>query len=358
MTKKEIIANLINGSESAIKDYLDQGGDPNLRDERGHPILTASILFDRRDIALALLVAGADTNTIDETGRSVFYTSCAKSCYDVFQALGPERQDVNDRVPEYGFTPLMGACSNPLRYNEETLAVEEESFQIAKRLIELGADVSARDSDGETALHRAAKRKSDKCTKLLLENGAEIDAIASNLETPLSSAAFAGSEANVKVLLEKGANPNQMLKDGYTPLAWAASNGHEECVDILISHGGKILDNNGFTVKGFLEYLKKEKGRSSIVAKLEHFKSGCFIATAAFEDQLSPEVIFLRQYRDCILNKSHKARIFIQAYYLVSPSIARLISASTVLKRVTRELFLKPLIKRLSYIYPALTLTK
>lgn len=49
----------------------------------------------------------------------------------------------------------------------------------------------------------------------------------------------------------------------------------------------------------------------------------CFIATAAFDSPLAPEVQILCAFRDQILRRYFLGNIFIETYYLVSPPIAR-----------------------------------
>ena len=69
----------------------------------------------------------------------------------------------------------------------------------------------------------------------------------------------------------------------------------------------------------------------------------CFIATAAFGSYRAPEVILLQKFRDRILLASAPGRLFVEAYYRVSPPIADFIGHYDSLKRATR-LALKPLI--------------
>lgn len=64
----------------------------------------------------------------------------------------------------------------------------------------------------------------------------------------------------------------------------------------------------------------------------------CFIATAAFESGEAPEVIFLREFRDDVLLKYLAGRTFVDAYYRLSPPLARIISHSPVLKHSCRTI--------------------
>jgi hypothetical protein len=85
---------------------------------------------------------------------------------------------------------------------------------------------------------------------------------------------------------------------------------------------------------------------------------GCFIATAAFEKVLAPEVEYLRGYRDCVLNNSKRGRAFIHVYCFLSPPMAQAISKSLVLKMIVREILLKPMIRFIDYLYPTLSLKR
>jgi hypothetical protein len=52
-------------------------------------------------------------------------------------------------------------------------------------------------------------------------------------------------------------------------------------------------------------------------------KGSCFVATAAYQDPLHPDVVFLRKFRDEFLVKRSWGRTFIHLYWLIGPSLAR-----------------------------------
>lgn len=87
-------------------------------------------------------------------------------------------------------------------------------------------------------------------------------------------------------------------------------------------------------VKQFLKMSDKERPR-------------CFIATAAFENPCSQEVMALRAFRDFTLRKYKWGRKFIAVYYRTSPRIACLLDKQPMLKPAVRAL-LRFLIKCVS----------
>jgi ankyrin repeat protein len=127
-------------------------------------------------------------------------------------------------------------------------ACEDGDLEKAKRLIEKGADINAKDNDGWTPLHYACGHNGNKAiTSLLLENGANVDVKDYfNGWTPLH---YARNEAIASLLLEKGANINAKSHDGLTPLQLASTKGHEAIALLFLEKGADVnsQDNNGET---------------------------------------------------------------------------------------------------------------
>ena len=84
-------------------------------------------------------------------------------------------------------------------------------------LIAHGADVNAKDNDGETALMIAASQSNPKILTVLLEAGADIDAQNKKGETALMAAAARANLDELKILLVHGADPK--LRDEAGKLA-------------------------------------------------------------------------------------------------------------------------------------------
>jgi ankyrin repeat protein len=93
-----------------------------------------------------------------------------------------------------------------------------------------GGDVAANDTDetGQTALHLAADRGSNKVVLKLLEHGADPNTVDNDGISVLQAAVIAGNVETARLLLEKGADPNQADHDGDTPKTCAEDEGDGE----------------------------------------------------------------------------------------------------------------------------------
>jgi ankyrin repeat protein len=109
--------------------------------------------------------------------------------------------------------------------------------RMAKRLVQAGAPVNARDSDGSTVLHLAVREESVGVVEVLLANGADLHAREMDGETALHIAAIGGNVDLVKLLLKAGARVNAVDHGGATALHEAAFMGFRRVARILRSHG-------------------------------------------------------------------------------------------------------------------------
>ena len=71
----------------------------------------------------------------------------------------------------------------------------------------------------------------------------------------------------------------------------------------------------------------------------------CFIATSVFGED-SFEVFFFRGWRDSVLRKSKKGRIFIRLYYSVSPPIAQFLKTHLYFNKIANKI-LSNIIKKM-----------
>src|SRR5579859_4595268 len=133
-----------------------------------------------------------------------------------------------------GWTALMGAAfyANP---------------EVTRMLLAAGANVNARNHDGETPLLFASVKGNVATASELIDHGADVNAIGKYGETPLGEAARSCHPAAVKLLLGRGAEVNQAALEDNTPLMWAALANCADAAGLLIAAGA---DLNARTDKG------------------------------------------------------------------------------------------------------------
>jgi hypothetical protein len=153
-----------------------------------------------KDLVLALLL---DPDERDGKENTVLHATAQGCCLDVVKLLlGYKRKpNINARNKDN---------KTPLHY-----AAECSNMEIARLLLEYGADPHAKDKYGATPLHYAA---SASVAKLLIERGVDPNVVDNNGETPLHYAARSCRIDVMRALIEHGADINVKNNNGETPL--------------------------------------------------------------------------------------------------------------------------------------------
>nr|MBO6295302.1 ankyrin repeat domain-containing protein [Schwartzia sp. (in: firmicutes)] len=127
-------------------------------------------------------------------------------------------------------TPLMHAASN------------NKHSEIIKMLLDAGADLNARDKNGNPPLMYS---DGPETFRLLVNDGAKVNMTYADGETLLMRAGANGA----KLLVDAGANVNITDNDGETPLISAVRHGDVEKVKVLLAAGAdvKAKDKKGVT---------------------------------------------------------------------------------------------------------------
>ncbi|MEQ1864687.1 MAG: ankyrin repeat domain-containing protein [Micropepsaceae bacterium] len=103
---------------------------------------------------------------------------------------------------------------------QTALAFAQCPDELARWLIDQGADLAAGDSYGDTPLHSRSRHWKGRI-EVLLELGANPNFGGSLRSTPLHAAAGSCNVANARLLLQYGARVDALNHDGQTPLAYA-----------------------------------------------------------------------------------------------------------------------------------------
>lgn len=126
---------------------------------------------------------------------------------------------------------------------------ESASAEIVRAcLLQAGADIAARDLNGETPLHLAAGFRNAAAVAALLEAGADVHATTRRGDTPLHDAARNGSAEIVNALLEAGADVHATSRGGYTPLHAAARHGGAAIANASLAQLYPGADVRGATI--------------------------------------------------------------------------------------------------------------
>jgi ankyrin repeat protein len=160
-----IIMNLIyaarNYNIGRVREFLDRGVDPNIRDVRGNTALITASSRGNTDIVRLLLERDADPNFRNLFGDTALIEASIEGHINIVRLLLNNNADINIR-DSYGWTALRMASS----YGH---------IDIVEFLLNYGADPNIIDNDGNTALFKASYNGHINIVILLLDNGADLN---------------------------------------------------------------------------------------------------------------------------------------------------------------------------------------
>jgi ankyrin repeat protein len=136
-------------------------------------------------------------------------------------------QDVNARGFDRKETPLH-------------VALRRGHVEVARVLLEHGADTEARDDDGYTPLLWASRFRHVDLAHVVLEHGAHTEARDKDNYSPLERAIQNGHVELAQILLEHGADVNAQNMERYTPLHSASAMGQPAVALVLLKHGADL----------------------------------------------------------------------------------------------------------------------
>lgn len=227
------IAVSLRAPTAAIGLIASKGADVNARNNSGDTPLSIAVRRNFREQGEALLAAKADifaSNVKGETPLSIALGSPKGPIEWLFNSATVGARDAN------GDTPLHHAARLNL-----PAAIDF--------LVQKGADLNARNGDGSAPLASAVKADSSAAVRALMAKGADLEGRDAMGDTALHDAILWGAKASLPLLVEAGAKPNARNSGGETALHLAVRKGDLESIRYLSGRGAslELRDNRGAT---------------------------------------------------------------------------------------------------------------
>lgn len=237
------LANAVLASDiDRIRFLLTKGADLNKRDNQGYTALQSAARQRKAKLIADLIALKADANAADGDGYTALHHAVLRNSPEAVAALAAGGANPN-KVTASGYTPL-------------ALAILEDHYKSAVALIEAGADVNTPVGDAKlTPLMLASGKEGNKLhlgagkqriekwnpkdpglldiARALIDRGANVNAVSETGVTALILAASHNNTPIVGLLAQAGADVTVKTKDGKTAGELAKANGNEAVVSLL-----------------------------------------------------------------------------------------------------------------------------
>jgi len=223
----------LKGSPEVVSLILQKGGDPNIKNNFGDNALHVAVRNNLADQGGILINAKTDIFAINAASET-----------PVFLALSAK-----DGPYDWFFTPSVITARD---VNGDTVAHQAARKNLDKGLAYLkgrGSDMAAVNTTKETLLHVAAKSNAADALRYLINDKADMEARDNNGDTPLQASVLADSLSCMQLLIASGADLNARNFSGESVLHQAVRKHNLAITQFLLGKGSGLenRDNRGQT---------------------------------------------------------------------------------------------------------------
>jgi len=202
------------GDVAKVKEMLQ--ADPTLaqsKDQNGLSVTLKALYYGKRDVVEVLLDAGVELN---------IFEAAATGQTERVRAFIKDNGELVNSFSSDGFSPL-------------SLSVFFGHPETVDTLLAAGAEVNApsRETMKLTPLASAMATAQNEIARTLIQHGANVNAKAESDLTPLHTAAARGNIEAATLLLEHGADIDATTTDGKKPISYAEERNHPAMVEFL-----------------------------------------------------------------------------------------------------------------------------
>jgi len=203
----------------AIKILIEAGADPNLTSERGDTPLIVGVIHKKPDAVAALLAGGADPEIPNKIGATPLNYVVRMNAGGGVTMTKTIVEDGVEKTVEVDMSPQ-----------------ERAAEEVARKLAAGGANPDAPDSDGCTALMRAAMATNLTYAQILIDAGAKAAFVDGYGFCALHFAAVNESLELATLLMEHGADPSVKAKE-----AWQGVEAQQSPLDVAVAKGNAAI---------------------------------------------------------------------------------------------------------------------
>ncbi|KAL4203568.1 hypothetical protein AMTRI_Chr01g104540 [Amborella trichopoda] len=254
------------GHPDCMRELLLAGADSNAVDDEGETVLHRAIAKNHTDSAIVILENGgcssmSITNSKNLTPLHMCITTWNVAVVKKWVEVASQ-EEIYDaiEIPSSVGTVLCMAAA--LKKDHET-----ECRDLVRLLLGAGADPSAQElQHGRTALHTAAMANDVEMVKIILDAGVDVNIRDGHDMIPLHVALARGAKSCVGLLLSRGANCNLQDDEGDNAFHIAADMAkmireNLEWIVVMLQQSDAAVDvrnHSGKTLRDYLEALPRE----------------------------------------------------------------------------------------------------